>query len=333
MSNFKTVVGIDVAKDTLAISIYDGKIHQITEFEYTKKSINKELISKFKKEKDSVVFVLESTGVYHTKLAYQLYQNGFSVSVLNPFIIKKYAEMKLMRVKTDSVDSKLIAEYGYEYKDKISFFKPKDDAVLHVDNLIKAIDDLLSQKNTSSNQRHALKRQARHSKEAIKSYDRHIKLINHEIETLETKLKEILKTAFQTEHELLTTIPGVGLKVSSMIIAVFNSFENFDNAKQACSFVGICPSPYESGTSVKGRGSISKRGNTFARKILFMGALSAIQYNPPIRQQYLRLLENGKCKMQALVAALNKLLRQAFGVLKSRTPFKADHLEISKVIG
>lgn len=326
MRNFKTVVGIDVAKETLAISIYNGESHRVKEFEYTQKHIKKELINQFKKEKASVVFVMESTGIYHTKLAYQLCKNGFKVSVVNPLIIKRYTQMHLTRVKTDSVDAKLIAEYGYEYQHKLSFFIPKEESQIHVDNLIKAIDDLLQQKTMSKNQYLALKKQAGHSKEVLKSYKRHLLFITQEITRLEKQLKELLEESFKLEYDLLNSIPGIGLKVSSMIIAVFNAFENFDSAKQACSFAGIAPSPYESGSSVKGRGAISKRGNTFARKMLFMGALSATIHNPLIKQQYHRLLENGKCKMVAMVAAANKLLRLAFGVLKSGKLFDVNYM-------
>ena len=102
---------------------------------------------------------------------------------------------------------------------------------------------------------------------------------------------------FKDEYKLLTSIPGVGIKVASLIISTFNSFQDFQTAKQACSFAGISPSPYQSGTSVKGKGRISKRGSSFARKILYMGALSATKYNLLIKQQYQRLLENGKCKL------------------------------------
>jgi len=326
MKSFKTVVGIDVAKDTLAISIFDGKTHQIKEFKYLKKEIKQELINPFKKVKESVIFVMESTGIYHTRLAYWLMGEGLNISVVNPLIIKRYAQMHLMRIKTDSADAKLIAEYGYEYQHKISLFRTKGESQIAVDNIIKAIDDLLLQRTMSNNQYLALKKQANYSKEALISYKRHSKFIKDEIKRLEKGLTLLLEKEFQHEHELLNSIPGIGLKVSAMIIAVFNGFENFDSAKQACSFVGIAPSPYESGTSVKGRGSISKRGNSFARKILYMGALVATVHNPLIRQQYQRLVESGKSKMVAMVAAANKLLRQAFGVLKSGKPFNANYV-------
>lgn len=331
MRSFKTVIGIDVAKESLAISVFDGRVHTITEVEYSQREIRKVLINPFKKEKASVIFVMESTGVYHTKLAYKLNSEGFDVAVVNPLIIKRYSQMHLRRVKTDSVDAQLIAEYGYEYQHKLSFFTPKAESQIHVDNLIKAIDDLLQQKTMCNNQCLALKKQANHSKEALKSYQRHLQFIAKEIARLEEQLKTLLETSFKTEYQLLRSIPGIGLKVSAMMIAVFHKFEHFESAKQACSFAGIAPSPYQSGTSVKGRGSISKRGNPFARQILYMGALVATVHNPLIKKQYHRLLDNGKSKMVAIIAAANKLLRQAFGVLKSGKPFDIEHVKCSSI--
>ncbi len=324
MKTFQTVIGIDVAQDSLSISIFDGKTHQIKELNYSKKDIRKELITPFKKIKESIVFVMESTGIYHTRLAYWLCDEGFTISVVNPLIIKRYGQMHLMRIKTDTADAKMIAEYGYEYQHKISFFIPKSESQIAIDNIIKAVDDLQNQKTISNNQYLALKKQASYSNEALNSYKRHLKFLKDEIKRLEISLKLLLEEEFHEEYELLNSIPGIGLKVSSMIIAIFNGFKNFSSAKQACNFAGIAPSPYESGTSVKGRGSISKKGNTFARKMLFMGALTATIYNPLIKTQYQRLLKNGKCKMVALIAAANKLLRQAFGVLKSGKPFDSD---------
>lgn len=331
MKNFTTVVGIDVASESLTISIFNGKTHQVKELAYTKKEIRKELVNPFKKVKESVVFVMESTGVYHTELAYMLDAEGFSISVVNPLIIKRYIQMHLMRIKTDSADAKMIAEYGYEYQHKLSFFEAKEDSQIAIDNLIKALEDLSYQKTITNNQYKALKKQANHSKIVVESYIRHLRFLDVEIKRLNKILHELLGQEYKEEYKLLNSIPGIGLKVSAMIIAVFNGFKNFASAKQACSFAGIAPSPYESGTSVKGRGSISKRGNTFARKMLYMGALSASIFNPLIKQQYQRLLKNGKSKMVAMIAAANKLLRQAFGVIKSGKEFDINYVRNSNI--
>ncbi len=272
-----------------------------------------------------MLFICENTGVYHLRLVVQLYSQGFKVSVVNPFIIKKYAEMKLMRAKTDSVDARLIASYG-AYEIDIKLFIPKDRVVIHIDNLLKIMDDLHIQKTVVNNQLQALKHQVEASNKVLSSYKKHIIFIDKELESLEKELEDMIKEHFKDEYKLLNTIPGIGLISSGVIIGIYNSFATFDNAKQACAFAGICPSPYQSGSSVHGKGTISKRGNSFARKTLYMASLSAIQYNPFIKAQYERLLENGKSKKQALIAAANKILRQAFGVLKSKKAFDRNFM-------
>ncbi len=323
MKHFNTVIGIDIANTSLSVSFFDGKKHLFQEIDYTKTAIKKTLITPHKKYKQEIVFVMEGTGVYQSRLAHWLHEEGFLVSIVNPLIIKRYGQMLLNRVKTDKADARLIAEYGFEYQHKLTLFKPKNNHQVAVDNIIKAIDDLLHQKNITVSQYHALQKQAYYCKESVTAYKKHLAFLQKEIKRLKKVLHILLEREFAKEYVLLRSIPGIGLKVAAMIIAIFGNFENFMTAKQACSFVGIAPSPYESGTLVKGRGSISKQGSTFARKMLFMGALSATVYNPLIRQQYQRLIQNGKNKMVALTAAANKLLRQAFGVMKSGIPFQS----------
>ena len=85
--------------------------------------------------------------------------------------------------------------------------------------------------------------------------------------------------------------------------------------------------PYESGTSVKGRGKISKRGSSYARKILFMCSFSACKHNKQCADLYSRMVAAGKAKKVALIAVANKLIRQAFGILKSGKPYNANYLE------
>jgi len=321
--DIKKVIGIDVAKDTLSVSIFDGKVHIVKEINYTIKNINN-FIKKFNKEK--TIFVMEATGVYHLKVATTIFNKEFKVFVINPFVIKKYSQMKLMRIKTDSVDAKLIASFGYEYYKELKEFKPSDIKRVEVDNTIKAIDDLNHLKTITNNQLQAIKKVPNANKGVIKSYQNTIKYLTKEIAKLKKELEALLKENFSKEFKLLNSIPGVGLKVIAMIIAFYDSFKSFDSAKKVVSFAGIAPSPYESGTSIKRRGGISKKGNSLIRKIIYMATLSATLFNPLVKQKYQRLIQRGKSKMTALIAAANKLLRIAFGVLKSQKPFDVNYL-------
>ena len=58
------------------------------------------------------VYVMEATGVYYLRLAHYLHAQGRGVSVVNPLVIRRFGQMKLLRAKTDPADARLIAEYG-----------------------------------------------------------------------------------------------------------------------------------------------------------------------------------------------------------------------------
>jgi len=324
--NIKFVVGIDVSKDSLTYSIFDGKIHTIKEITYNYSTIKKELINKFKSNKDKVIFLMESTGIYHNEVANYLLKSNYKVSVVNPLTIKRFAQMHLNRVKTDKADAKLIAAYAYLYKDNLKPFKAKSKEQKMVNDTIKAIDDLNHQKTILNNQYKALLKDVNSFKKVLNSYKKHIEFINKEIKKLEKLLKSIITKEFKKEYELLNSINGVGVKLIATIISILNSFKTFDNSKRACRYIGITPAIYESGTSVKGKASITKRGNPFARKVLYMATLSATIHNPLIKEYYNRLISKGKAKMTALIACANKLLRIAYGVLKNNTKFNPNYL-------
>lgn len=325
----KIVVGVDVAKDTLAVSIFNGLSHEYVLIDYTQRAINKELIKRFKDFKTSVIFVMEATGIYHSRLAEWLYSAGFDIAIINPLIIKRYAQMKMTRVKTDKSDCTIIAEYGY--KEELSLFTPKSKETVAIGNILKIIEDFSHQKSITESQKHALMHQVNYPKEIVAVYDKHIRFIIKEIAMLKKKMELLLKEHFTKEYILLSSIKGVGLMTSAMIVSVFDSFKNFENAKQASSFVGIAPVPYESGISVKRRGSISKQGSPLARKLLFMATLSGMQFNELLKTYYTRLVEDGKSKKQAIIAVAHKLLRIAFGVLKHNEPFSINYINERKI--
>ena len=80
-------VGIDVSKDKLDVSIYDGKNH-ITKIYTNKEEDIENLIRDSKEASKKIIdselhFVMEATGTYHTKVLFTLTNNNYPVYVLN----------------------------------------------------------------------------------------------------------------------------------------------------------------------------------------------------------------------------------------------------------
>ena len=143
---WKVVVGVDVSKDSLAVAVFTEKEEFSFDSKNNGKSFEKEL-SKFVKVSNpsEILIVMENTGVYHLQLSCYLYKRGYSVAVENPFVIKKFSEMRMKRAKTDKVDSKIIAEYGL--KEDVRLFTPKDEYREVIELKLKAIEDFHKQIN------------------------------------------------------------------------------------------------------------------------------------------------------------------------------------------
>src|SRR6266852_7988932 len=78
---------------------------------------------------------------------------------------------------------------------------------------------------------------------------------------------------------------------------------------------------YQSGTSVHGKGYISKRGNGYLRHILFNAAFVARQYNPDLKRYHEQKMREGKHYFSALCAVERKLVHLIYAVWKRGTPF------------
>ncbi len=110
-----------------------------------------------------------------------------------------------------------------------------------------------------------------------------------------------------------------------------DGFQRFESAKELCSYAGITPIIRQSGTSVKGRPRMSKMGNPKLRNLLFMCSFNACKYNLACKALYDRIIAKGKSKKLALIAVCNKLLKQAFSIVKNGIPYN-DQYRSSLVI-
>ena len=125
----------------------------------------------------------------------------------------------------------------------------------------------------------------------------------------------------------MLTVPGVGRKLVHYLVVLLSNWEiqtDFKGGKkQLTAFVGLDPQPFESGSTVYKRPTISKKGDSIMRNKLYMGALGGIRGDNPLRDFYLRLVERGKSKKLALVAAARKILVWAWAVVHHQQDFDA----------
>ncbi|MDR3187504.1 MAG: transposase, partial [Holosporaceae bacterium] len=81
------------------------------------------------------------------------------------------------------------------------------------------------------------------------------------------------------------------------------------------------PSHFQSGTSIRGKSSISRLGSKKIRKKLYMSAMVVKNHNPQFADFVKKLEKRGNCAKVIIVAVMRKLMHIFFGILKNGAPF------------
>ncbi|UNU73034.1 IS110 family transposase [Moraxella nasovis] len=267
---------------------------------------------------NDIHLIMEATGVYHEPLAYYLHDLGFKVSIINPAFVKHYADSLGVRQKTDKKDSIVLARYGRATHPD-AWIAPSIEA-RHLKSLLSRLDALNEDLQREENRKE--KAEVADTTPIVKqSIDEMIVALKLAISKLNQDIDTHINNhpKLKEEQTLLQSIKGVGQVISRQMLTLFNT-KQFNNAKQVSAFLGLIPKQQESGL-FKGRSRLAKTGNAQLRAKLYMAAVVATKYNPDIKDQYERLQQNGKCKMQALCACMRKLVQICFGVIKHQTPY------------
>jgi len=159
----------------------------------------------------------------------------------------------------------------------------------------------------------------------ITSIKRQIRQVQTEIKLLEKEMENRIKQHEQDLLSNLLSIPGIGKKTAIILIVCTNGFRSFENAKQLSAFFDLSPIKISSGSSIKGRSKISKKGNPLMRNYLFMCSFTACNKNKQCKDLYERIVSKGKSKKLALIAVTNKLLKQSFAIAKSGIRYQPEY--------
>lgn len=181
----------------------------------------------------------------------------------------------------------------------------------------------------AKNQLHAEQSEAEPNEGTIKRTNDQIVLFNKQLDQIQNEITEMIKKepSVKAIIDLITSIPGIGVLTAVTILAETNGFELIRNKKQLVSYAGLDVKEKQSGTSVKGKPHISKRGNRYLRKSLYMPALSAIRSNQRFKDNFTRLVSRHGIKMKAGVAIQRKLLEIVYAVYKTNTKYDPNFLK------
>ncbi len=312
MINF---VGCDISKaDFYAAFEENGEALRFTNDREGVESFIKHLREIVFKKKDTVIG-MESTGFYHILLALLCKNEGYEVRIINPLITSKQNKVNIRRVKTDPKDARLI-RYCTVKGEGYPFLETED--TLKIKALVRQRDYMARLKAQLNLKHQALS----HREECIQGPITQINLELHEMISL--KMKELDKELTECDkplQKLLRSIPGVGPQTAITLISEVGNIHRFPDSKKLTAFIGLDSRTHQSGTSILGKGFITKRGNKLLRTRLFNAASSAVQHSNLFQDFFVKKRSEGKHYMVALVATMHKMVHVIHAVWKRQTPF------------
>jgi transposase len=288
--------GVDISQERLDVHIKpSGRSFSVP---YTDGGLE-ELMRVFG-EGAAPVAVMEATGGLEHVAAAFLSSRSVPVAVVNPRQVREFARATGRLAKTDAIDAEALALFGQAVKPRLS--KVADDAE-------KALSELLARRRALVGMLAAEKNRLKQALTAAvrERISAHIAYLEQELADVDLELKRRVEQSpvWKVREELLVSVPGIGESTAITLLSEMPELGSLGR-KSVAALAGVAPINRDSG-KMRGRRT-TWGGRENVRKSLFMATLSAVRFNPLLKEFYTRLLNAGKPKKVAMVACMRKLI-------------------------
>ena len=152
-------------------------------------------------------------------------------------------------------------------------------------------------------------------------------MLQNNIKNINELKERMIETAKQSPYfKIINSFYGIGEVLTAELLGELGDITRFDNHKQLIAFCCLDPTIIQSGKSVNVHGAISKRGDKYARWILFNISQMVVklghQYpEHPVYNYYLKKKAEGKHYYESLTACSTKILRMLYSMCKNNKQF------------
>jgi transposase len=313
------VIGIDVAKDTLAL--FDTATGEISECANTKSALSRLIVRNHWRPENFIVG-LESTGDYSLVPAQTFLDRDFTVKLLNPIVTKKFLRATVRNKKTDRSDAEAIAtivRYGEGRPITLEELTLAKKTLIRLEQrLVKlaASVELLGQ-----------------SVERKMTAGISLDTARDELDRLQGELragaKRLWKAAAASpatrQETIIASHPGCGAKLATIISNEAGDIGRFPSARQFKAYAGIDPRVIQSG-QMEIHGHMTKRGNPILRHALFLAAFVATNHDPELRAYYRKKRDEGKSHTHAVCTIARKMCERIYATVTQNRSYEVRQL-------
>jgi transposase len=327
----KFYLGMDVSKlwvDITLLCVVDHKKQPMIAERFDNDAAGMKALHQWlKKHKvsfdENSLLVIENTGVYHRLVWEYCSTHGLPLYIGNATHIKY--SFGIARGKNDKIDSERLCTYAFKNADELKATPVLNPVFLRLKDMMTARSRLLAQKNSIKVYLGEMK--LSNSKETQQVIEQAHKAaldgITASLKDVEKQIMQMIgqDAAIKKNYDLLLSVPGIGHLTAVYIICCTNNFICKITGKQLASYAGVAPFPNTSGTTLKGRDKVHKMANKDLKKLLHMGAVSAITHYPEFKDYYERKVKEGKHELSVLNAIKSKIALRAVAVINTQTKY------------
>jgi len=155
-----------------------------------------------------------------------------------------------------------------------------------------------------------------------------IQSLGSSIRNCEKRIEELLKQdiSLRTNYKLMSSVVGIGLINSALILIATANFTQFSNARKFGCYCGVVPFEHSSGSSIRGKTRISKVANKNLKTKLTLAAQNSVRYDPELKEYYQRKISEGKNKWLVLNNVKNKLIHRIFAVVRDGQMYEKQYI-------
>lgn len=326
--DFSQYAGCDVGSKEIALAVRRGNgVTYPKTFDNTAKGITA-LVKYLCGPGEPIRVCLETTGRYSLDLALALDACELTVVIApDPGRMRKYAQSLGEWGKTDEVDAKVLLHYAAERPHPV--WRAPSAEVLQLRDTSRRLGQIKDALRRAENQLHALTASAQGDPFVRENIERHIAFLKQEKAVLEARIDDLLDASEELARDvaILRSAPGIGKVFGPLLAAELGTLSRSLNSAKVTALAGLDPVPYRSGTSVRGRSRISKRGNSRVRSAMYQAAMVAMGCNPAAERFYQHLSERrGKPGKVAMTALARKLLVALWSMLRNEEEWDSSKL-------
>lgn len=327
-AEYQRYVGIDIAKTSSWVAVASPHDASFEPFRMTHDGQGFKLLRKTLEhdglQPADMLVVLEPTGTYYLPVARFLFHAGYNVVVLNALTVRRHIQAQLETNKTDRTDARQLADLGRLGGDKLTLWEEPPIVYEQLRQRLELRDALVAMRAKQLSRQHAAQ-----SRLPLKAVERQrqevITFIDNKVKVLEKEMKAILLADpdWGQNARYLLSIPGLGVYLVTALLVHTLNFTTVESADQLASFIGVVPCKHESGQTRYAYIRFSSVPRL--RSALYMCTMSAVRFNPVIRDYYNRLVARGKGRQKTRIACIRKMLHVAWGCVRNQTPFDPDY--------